>query len=632
MRTPRKPDRRVRPAAEGLEPRQLLDAKTRLVNGTPISDTQLRRLTVQLANTYSNGQRVPVSDRRISYTTPEGKTAIVTLYGKGSLKGTTVTDGVLNLVYNLTDTSSQILGTVKGGGVAPLSGIRDADSIPGSPATTGVNPVSSIKLHSFALVPGGFVNLTGGIGELDLYSLGRGSEVHVAFTPNTSSGSNGSTGSTGNTGASGGTFTSVGGTTTIVGGTTTTVGNTTTNVGGTTTVSSGASSTGGASGASGGSGVTTLPPPPAGIVMSVVRVDAGPLPAPPLQNPEVYAVDPVAHDLIRFDTGSGNPDLVIPLPPLQTSDPAVGLGANNGLKAVLVGDNQIVYAFDAVTGAPLGQFSTADLAGAGFTRVDGIGASDTSTMLVQSGGPAILIDLPASIAQGKAVPTSKAFTPARDLTLIGGATGLPGTNTLYATAAAHFDPAQPDKLQLGVIAMTPGNSSLSEASRTAFPGPINISSDDLTDPAAGFGSIDNALARLTGYADGKNTVTVYNVSTLATEDTLTLNYPGQLHGLSESFYPALRDAALVDVQGVLKTFAAQSATGLVINGRSTVNLVGIYNAADTAIIGQPLTHVAIPHRQNVALISTARGVDGKVTRNGVTVEKSIPTLGVVALP
>ena len=71
--------RRARPMLEGLEGRQLLNARTIGPNGKPINDKDLRRLILQRQN------NVPVEDRRMFYTTPEGTSVVVTLLGLGTL-------------------------------------------------------------------------------------------------------------------------------------------------------------------------------------------------------------------------------------------------------------------------------------------------------------------------------------------------------------------------------------------------------------------------------------------------------------------------------------------------------------------------------------------------------------------
>lgn len=600
MDTTRRARRRTRPGLENLEERRLLDARTRLaVTGTEINDKDLRRLLVQLANRDASGQRIPASDRRLSYQTSDGRTVVVTLYGKGTLAGSTVTDGVLDLVYDLTDNQSRIVGRVVGRGTAPLAGIRDASSAPRSSSSAGVDPINAVVLHTFDLIDGGYVNLTGGVLQLNLNSVGRGTEIHLKEgTPPPTQQQQASVIVTG--------AAAIGGVTQ-----TTTVAQTT----------------------------PTTTTGPTGIEVTINRVEAGPLGSPPLGNPQVFAVDPTAGALIRFDTVTGQPTLTVPLPPLTTADPAVGLARVADRLLALVGDGPTVRAFDSVTGAPAGQFTVANLAPAGLTRVDGLGGNATRTLLTQSGGPAITIDAAASLALGEAVPASGPFVPQRQAILTGGATAVGGSDVLYAGAAAHFDPFQPMLDQFGLLALNATATGLRETSRTAIPATttgtfINAGPPDalLPDPSTGLGSVEGSIARITGLADGRNVVSLYNPSTLAPVGTLTLRNPNRLSGLGETFYPEIRGAALIDVQGNLKRFVGQRAAGLVINGRSTVNLVAIHTATDTAVVGRPINHVEIPVRNNVVLVSTARGTNGMVDRGDVVVDPKLSPLGPIALP
>jgi hypothetical protein len=597
MQRPRRGDRRARPTPDCLEDRTLLDARTQLVNGVEINDKDLRRLVTQLTNVYPGDGRIPVSDRRISYKTPTGQTAVVTLYGQGSLKGTTVNGGVLDLVYNLTDSSSRIVGRVVGGGRAPLAGIRDADSAPRSPSSSGVEPLNAVVLHSFRLVDGGYVNLTGGVLQLNLYSVGRDTEIHLTEgeVPETETQT-------------------------------------------TSVIVSGAPTVGGIS-APVAQETTTVSTGVTGVDIQITRVDAAPLGTPPLGAPAIFAVDPATSQLIRFDLNTGNPNLAIPLSGLSTADASVGLGRVDAGQLVLVGDGQTILAFDAVTGAARGQFTVANLAALGFGEVDGIGSSADRTLLVDSGGEAVWIDVRASLAQGQAVARGNPFIPQQELTLTGGATGLPGSDTLYVVGAAHFDTFQPNLNQFGVVALSPTAGGFSEASRTAIPastsgGTINAGPSGmlLPDPSDGFGAIDDSLARITGLSAGKNVITLYDPSTLAIQGTAALNYPNPLSGLSESFYPGIRGSALIDVEGTLARFLGTRVQGLVLNGQGTVNNVTIQRATDTVVIGRPLDHVNIGVRDNVQLLSNARGTNGEVTRGGVTIDPTLPSQGPVSVP
>jgi hypothetical protein len=119
---------------------------------------------------------------------------------------------------------------------------------------------------------------------------------------------------------------------------------------------------------------------------------------------------------------------------------------------------------------------------------------------------------------------------------------------------------------------------------------------------------------------------------LAVTGTRTLNTASTLSGLSESFHPELLNGSIINVLGNLKSFRASSTTGLVINSTATVNFVGIHTAVDTEVIGRPINHVEIPRRQNVELLSTARGPRGTGSRGGVTVQANLPTIGPLTLP
>lgn len=600
MATTRKADRHRRPALEGLEDRRLLSAPTRLVNGTTINQKDLRRLEVQLTNVDSNGQRIPVSDRRIQYTTPGGQTAVVTLYGHGSLAGSSVTNGALDLVYNHTDVSTRIVGRIygRGSGPVPLLGIRDADSTPGSPSSTGVDPLNGIVLSKWDLVNNGYVNLTGGVIQLQLHSIGANTQLHLKQGKPAPTQVQ-----TVNVITSGGA---------AIGGVTPT-----------TTVSQAAPT------------VQAFQ----GVNMVIRQVNAAPLGTPPLGDPQVFAIDPTQGKLLRFDVVTGDPTLGVPLPAIPSgTTAALGLAKVNNHSVALVGIGSTVYAYDGVSGASLGSFSIASLGSDGLTRVDGIGGSDTGTLLIQTLGPAVPINVAASLNTGQAVATGAAYNPSREMVLAGGGTGLGGSSTLYATVGAHFDTFQPNLDQLGVAALTPVGGTYEESSRTAVTprggGFITLGPPSSITPSStgGFGSIEGELALFSGVSGGKNVVDVYDPSTLKFVASVTLNDPNKLEGLSESFHPELDNAALIVVDGNVTHFVADRTQGLVLNDQGEANFITIGNATDTTIIGRPLDHLQIPHRQNVQLLSTARGVDGLVTRNGVQVVPKLSAVGPVDLP
>src|SRR6185312_2302757 len=138
----------------------------------------------------------------------------------------------------------------------------------------------------------------------------------------------------------------------------------------------------------------------------------------------------------------------------------------------LVGIGPNVLAFDAVTGAAAGQFSTSSLAGEGFTTVTGIGSGGDTTALEDAAdgtdGTIQMINLSQSLATGVAVAIGSPFSPAREFGLAGTLTGVPGTGNLFALGSGFFDTSQPNAKQAGILTVTPGATKLTEAARTVL--------------------------------------------------------------------------------------------------------------------------------------------------------------------
>src|SRR5690606_6700176 len=122
----------AKPCLEGLEDRQLLSGAHRDRTGhwrnLIIHDKDLSRFLIQ------KNDHVVVGERRISYTTPEGSKVMITLYGRGNLRTSSVDpDGALNLRFAGTDEDSGIVGTVTGGtGRAPVRSVLHAGLPPDS--------------------------------------------------------------------------------------------------------------------------------------------------------------------------------------------------------------------------------------------------------------------------------------------------------------------------------------------------------------------------------------------------------------------------------------------------------------------------------------------------------------------
>ncbi len=585
---------RARPHIEGLETRQLLSGGKTILRrtGEAISDDDLKTLLIRLT------ENVSLRDRRIAYSTPEGARVVVNLYGRGTLRGTKVRpDGALDIVFNNTDKESRIIATVKGRHgrkvEVPLASVRDADTPARDNSTTGVNPIAALQLRDFRLIDGGFVNLMGGVLQVNMRSVGRGASMYLLegqpITPSTT---------TGNIIATGGA-----------------------SVGGVNQISS--------------AQVTEAVPSdgPPGIEIRIDRVEAGPLNTPPFGNPQVFAVDPAAGTLISFDTKTGNPTLTIPIPALTDTTPPVGLATRGDELLVLVGNDQQVLAFNAVTGASAGSFNTSNLAGLGLTEVGGIGSSSSSTVLTAEDGTAVRVDVAASLATGQAVSVGSPFVPQREFVLNGDATGIAGLSTLYAAGAAHFDTFQPNSFQFGSLTLNQFGPGFAEQARTAISPFTNAGSDGLDPtPFTGFGSIDGSLAVLGTAAGGSNFITLRNPTTLAPTGGVRLNYAPQLYGLSESLHPELQNASLIDISGALKRFVGKNITGLVINTRGGVNLISIHTAVDSAFIGRPLNHVEFIRKENVQLISTTRGELGTQNPNDITIDKNLAPTGPLVIP
>ena len=599
--------RRTTPDLERLEGRQLLNARIITPSGREINNQDLAHFQLQKAN------NVALSDRRISYTTPQGSKVQLTLFGFGSLAGTTVQpNGALDLVYDNTTNTSKIVGHVVGGtGKAPIASFRDADVAPRSPSATGSDPINVVNLKKFQLVRGGYVNIEGGVGTLAFASAGPDTQIHIGLL-------------------------------TAAATTSTSSGVLTVPVNNTATSTNGASSTTSTSGQ-----LVTVTPnanrtttTPTGPEVSIPVVDAAPR-AVPIGNAQIFGYDATAGTLVRFDAVTGAALQTVAVPTGGTPVAGVGLGRNNGRQVALVGVGATVYAYDAVTGNPEGQFALGSLAAEGLAQVDGIGSSDTRTFVSDASAGLIQgIDVTRSLATGQAVPSGTPFAPQREFELSGGLTGLAGSDVLYASGAAHFDTFVPDRVQQGILAFAPTTTSARESGRVAVPGLTTATIDAGTpgatsaNPTAAVGSVGGSLAIASGLFNGKNVVTLYTPTSTALTATGTVNLadPNRLAGLSESFHPELLGGALLDVTNNLRRFVGQKATGLVINSSGAINLIQIKQATDTAVVGRPLNHVNIPNRRNVALISSARGSTGTDKTGGVTINAAGRPLGVLTLP
>ncbi|WP_406698658.1 hypothetical protein V5E97_07205 [Singulisphaera sp. Ch08] len=615
-----RPPRKVRPSLESLEGRTLqATSVTAAANLVPANARLLNR---------QNG--ISIQDRRMSYTTPQGTRVIVTLYGVGSLAGSTVDpDGALNVVFSETGPQTGIVAKVSGGTRrATLRSIHHKDLNPDDLSGIGSSLLNVVNFKDFDLVNNGRINLTGGVHSLYLNSVGRNTQINLREEPIEFLTNDGTTPtSTSSNGVDLAFVTSLLGASTL------------TSVGGQFIPDFNAIANNIPTGGDSTIGVNPGPPPaPPGVVAVINHIKGAPRSTSGIENPEVFGLDSTAHTLIRFDAATGAVLQTIPLTGMGPPNTGVALGRNAGRLVALVGDDSSIRAFDVITGDPVGQFTTTNLGSLGLTSIDGIGSTDTRTVISDStagaGGLALRIDVTASLATGHAVAMGDPFTPERQFELSGGLASVPASQTMYATGAAHFDTFQPNLVQYGVLSLNTADDQLAETART----PLKVNGDFVnagpegsvdSQPPQVLGSVDQSLALVTGVADGKNVVALLNPQTLASNGTLKLNNPNPLTGLSESFRPDLANSALIDVQGNVQSLRAKDATGLVFNVAGFINLAKIHRAADSVLIGQPFGHAEIPRRSNVDIISSPRPVDG---RNGVQVNKNIKQIGPLSLP
>ena len=604
---------RSRPSLEGLETRQLLS-------------------NVPAAAVASANAKI------FRYKTPNGGSATIQMVGRGTLEGTTAPGGVLNLVYSKTNANSKIVGTVIGGnGTAPLASLRYRNLPIENISGVGGSVLKTVSLRQFNLIDHGNINLTSGVDIVYLNNVGADTQIHLRYLPETISASD-SAGSSSDT-----------------------TNNVTNNV---ITDAFLVQTLAGSSGEflSAGNVVNVsqpgqpgAPPAPPGLILSVGKVK-GNLTNPPnlLTDAEIFGYDSTSNQLIRFNTGTGNPDLTITVPGAGPLVGGVALSRNRGHLDAVVSDGTTIYAYNATTGEPDGSFTVANLALPNFDQVDALGSTDATLVIGDSnGGSQNLglfqeINLTLSLESGQAVPLGAAYTPQNAFTPIGGLTGVPGSNSIFASGAAHFNSFQPDQVQLAYLTMstytytttTDGTTfkyGLAETARTAITPYTNV---DLTQPASqlpaqGLGSIDQALAGVTGLVyDGNgqpvaNRVGLISTVKLSNRGSILLNHSNLLTGLSEAFRPDLAGSALIDIQGDVQSIRGTSATGMVLNDTGNLNLLKFQRLSNSTIVGQPFGHVEVPHRNNVSIISSKRSVDG---RGGVTVVNNLRVIGPLSLP
>ena len=184
---------------------------------------------------------------------------------------------------------------------------------------------------------------------------------------------------------------------------------------------------------------------------------------------EIFGLDPTTGQVVRFNltpatTTTGQPDMSkqtgtldptwTPLkPPGSTTPVAISVGRDGTRLVLLVSTGYQISVYDATCGTLLGSFTTADF------DATALGSTDTLTVMGDVATNQLqMIDIPLSLAAGTAqlpvnepgYPPPANYTPPAGFSLVGGLTGLVGTNQVYPTVAATFDSFQ-TATQLGLL-------------------------------------------------------------------------------------------------------------------------------------------------------------------------------------
>ena len=375
--------------------------------------------------------------------------------------------------------------------------------------------------------------------------------------------------------------------------------------------------------------------PPPGVLLNINQINGNTTSTatPPLGSANIFGFDPATNRLIRFNTNTGAvvSSIVVPGPTATNGQGGVALARNGTELVALVGVGSTVQAYDALSGVFVGQFASA-------RTISGIATVNGQTILLDARDPAneavAVIDVPGSLAVGQTVSVGGFSTPARGFVFGGGVTGVPGTSNVYALGTAVFDTATPNQTQVGVIALTPtAGGTLTEASRTVLnnngvnvPGTNGVINGS---NSRALGSIGSTLALDIGLINGQNVLSLVNPTTLASQGSLSLNYPNLLSDLSESYHPEIAGTALIDVQGNIQALKVKSANGLVLDSAGNLNLLQVGRLTNSSVVGLPISHVKIGTRNNVEIITNSRLIGN---RNGVTVVPALRPIGPLSLP
>ena len=615
------------------------------------------------------------NDQQFNYTTPSGTHVEIKIIGRGSLQGTTVdSSGALHLLFSKTNAYTKIFSNVHGGtGQADLASIYNADLFINHAVTSlsgiGASVLDTINLPKFNLIAGGTIDVTSGIDNLNLNSVGPDTQIQLRELPST-----------------------------------VTAGESTTTSGATTTSNSSSSvfvtnaflvqSLAGINGefVSSGNilnitvpGAPGPPPAPPGIVLKINHINGNIASAPNLlTDNDIFGYDPMTGQVVRFnltpatDATTGQPDMskqtgtldptFTPIqvePPGSTTPVAISVGRDGTRLVLLVSTGSQISVYDATYGTPLGSFTTP----AGFDA-DALGSTDTLTVMGDVATNQLqMIDIPLSLAAGTAqLPVNEPghsppanYTPPGGFSLVGGLTGVVGTNQVYPTVAAIFNSFQPTVTQLGLLTAGTSVADTNPSGGLVLVRQFTTVSEKAIQPNGSFvpvspsnnpmltgvpeGSVDSSLALNTigtSSTPGQytNTVSLLGPVSLTQRGTITLNTTDPITDLSESFRPELNGSAaagtgpaLIDVQGNIQSLRGLTASGLVLNDTGYINLIRTGQISNSTILAQPIGHINTPPAQrsnDVLLISTNNRDFGK--RGGVnTLVANLNQIGPLSL-
>ncbi len=400
------------------------------------------------------------------------------------------------------------------------------------------------------------------------------------------------------------------------------------------------------------------PPAPPGLVLKINHINGNIASAPNLLTDNViYGYDPFKGQVLAFNltptiAANGNVDMskqtgtidpsFTPIqvqPPGSTTPVAISVGHDQNRQVLLVSTGSVISVYDATYGTFIGSFTTP----AGFDA-DTMGSTDVLTVIGDVATNQLMeIDIPLSLAAGTAqLPVNapgnsppSTYTPPAGISLVGGLTGILGTNDVFPTVAAVFNTLQPTVTQLGLLtastSITTPNSKgglnlirqFATVSQQAIQvGGSYVAVNPSNNPmlvGVPEGSVDSSLALNTITATStpgqySNKVTLLGPVSLDKRGTFTLDTTDPITDLSESFRPDLNGSAatatgpaLIDVQGNIQSVRGQTATGLVLNNTGYTNLIRIGQISHSTILAQPIGHILTPpskRSNDVILIST----------------------------